>query len=55
MQTLMRYGMMGAVVYFGVNWVADNPAKVNHIRKQLNKSVEQGIERGTEILEEATK
>ena len=52
MQTLIRYSMMGAVLYFGVNWVADNPAKVNYIRKQLNKSVEAGFEKGGEFVED---
>ena len=55
MQTIMRYGIMGTLLYFGVNWIADNPAKVNYIRKQVNKTVDVGIEKGNHLLEEATK
>ena len=55
MRTMMRYGIMGAGLYFGVNWVADNPKKVNFIRNHFNKSVDAGIEKGSELLEEATK
>ena len=55
MRTIIRYGLTGAAIYFGVNWVADNPKKVNYMRNQLNKSVDAGLERGGEFLEDSTK
>ncbi len=55
MRTIMRYGITGAALYFGVNWIADNPKKFNHMRNQLNKSVDAGFEKGGELLEDATK
>ena len=55
MRTIMRYGLTGAIIYFGINWVADNPKKVNYMRNQLNKSVDAGIDKSADLLEEATK
>ena len=55
MKTFFRYGFTAFVFYATINWVADNPAKVNYIRKQVNKSVDAGLEQGNEIVEEATK
>ena len=55
MRTLLRYGISGFILYVSINWIADNPAKVNALRKQMNAAVDAGIETGSEAISEATK
>tara|TARA_B100000131_G_scaffold149815_1_gene145367 strand:- start:157 stop:288 length:132 start_codon:yes stop_codon:yes gene_type:complete len=39
MDKIFRYGFMSVVFYFGINWLADNPKKINSVRKQVNALV----------------
>ncbi len=42
MGKIMKFCFMGAVIYFGLNWAADNPLKVKILRKEMNKQVAEG-------------
>ena len=55
MRTIIRYGITGTALYLGINWIADNPKKFNYMRNQLNQSVDAGIEKGNEMIQEATR
>ena len=52
MGTLIKYMFIGTTLYMGINWVADNPAKFNHIRKQMNGMVATGIEEASNFIKE---
>ena len=52
---MIRYTIIGMCIYFGVNWVADNPLKVKYIRKQMNETVDAAIDKSSELMEGATK
>jgi len=39
-------------IYLGVNWIADNPAKVKSFRKQLNTAVEDGYDATAKFVKE---
>ena len=39
MITIFKYTLFFMSVYFSVNWMADNPAQVDHIRNNLNHAV----------------
>jgi len=41
---------MCAALYFGVNWIADNPKKFSQIREQMNKLVTTGFEKATDFM-----
>jgi hypothetical protein len=36
MKTIFKYIMIGTLIYFGINWVADNPKSVKNIRRRVN-------------------
>ena len=55
MRKFMRYGITGFVLYASINWIADNPAKINVLRKQMNAAVDAGIETGSESINEVKK
>ena len=42
MKSILKLVAVMVVVYFGLNWVADNPRKVRKARHHMNKSVKQG-------------
>jgi len=44
MKKAFTYIAVFASIYLGVNWIADNPAKVKTFRKQLNTAVEDGYD-----------
>jgi len=31
--------VVGCVLYFGINWIADNPRQVKKVRRQMNHHV----------------
>ena len=55
MSTIFRYGITGFILYISINWIADNPAKFNALRKQMNAAVDAGIDKGSETINEVTK
>ena len=54
MRTIIRYSITCAALYLGINWIADNPAKFNAFRKEVNSAVSTGIETGSEVIKEVT-
>jgi hypothetical protein len=40
MNNIFRYAIFAGVFYFGINWLADNPKRVNNIRNQVNSLVQ---------------
>ena len=55
MSTIIKYTVISVMFYVSVNWVADNPLKVNEARNQLNSAVDAGFEAGSELAREVTK
>jgi len=53
MSTIIKYIVISVMFYVSVNWVADNPLKVNEARNQLNTAVTAGYEAGSELVREA--
>jgi uncharacterized membrane-anchored protein len=39
MKKIINYVFIGAGIYFGINWIADNPGTINHTRTKMNKAV----------------
>ena len=54
MSTIIKYIVISVMFYVSVNWIADNPLKVNQARNQLNTAVSTGYEAGTEFMKEVT-
>jgi anaerobic C4-dicarboxylate transporter len=40
--SIFKYGLVAVVLYFGINWVADNPRLVNQARHHVNTCVKNG-------------
>ena len=55
MKNILRYGIYAAVIYFGINWIADNPKAVERIRRTVNKLTAHAIDyaerEGGELLD----
>jgi len=52
--TLIRCCLIAVVIYFGVNWAADNPLKVKMLRKEINQIVDQGFAEGRALYNDLT-
>ena len=50
MSTIIKYIVITVMFYVSVNWIADNPLKVNEARNQLNTAVSTGYEAGSELV-----
>ena len=50
MNTVIKYVFICVTLYFGANWIADNPKKFDQLRKQMNELVETGLEEATDFL-----
>jgi len=59
MNTIFKWIFTAVVIYFGVNWIADNPETMLGIRSKMNESVKEGAEwakdNAAEVMEEAAK
>ena len=44
MSSVFKWVGIVAIVYFGVNWIADNPKTMDDIRARMNTSVKEGAE-----------
>ena len=42
MKTIFNYLALAIVIYFGVNWVADNPKMMKAVRTKMNAAVSAG-------------
>ncbi len=52
MNTIFKYVILSVMLYVSINWVADNPLKVNEARRQLNTAVDAGFEAGSNFARE---
>ena len=59
MNTIFKWIFTAAVIYFGVNWIADNPETMASLRSKMNEAVKEGSEwakdNAAEAMDEATK
>ena len=39
MNNIFKYMMIAVLLYFGINWVADNPKSVKNARRMVNTGV----------------
>jgi len=44
MKTILNYLALAIVIYFGVNWIADNPKMMKALRAKMNDAVSTGAE-----------
>ncbi len=54
MNTIIKYIIISVMFYVSVNWVADNPAKVNEARHQLNTAIDAGFAAGSNFAHEVS-
>ena len=50
MRNIGRYFIIGCIVYFAINWLADNPQLINRIRHLVNSSVEEAGDIASEAI-----
>ncbi len=55
MNTVIRYGLIGAGIYFGINWLADNPRKVDSVRNGVNNLVASTVDASNNLIDEVQK
>ena len=59
MSTIFKWIFTAAVIYFGVNWIADNPETMASIRLKMNEAVKEGAEwakeNASKAMDEAVK
>ena len=55
MKKIFTYIIAFIGIYLGVNWIADNPAKVKSFRKQLNAAVEDGYNATAKAVKEVSR
>ena len=39
MKTIFKYMIVSTMLYFGINWIADNPKAMKNIRRMMNEGV----------------
>jgi len=49
MRNIGRYFIMGCILYFAINWVADHPRLINKFRQVINSSVDEAADLFTEF------
>ena len=52
MKTIFNYLIMAGVLYFSVNWIADNPKMMKVLRAKMNAAVSAGVEQLKEVASE---
>ena len=52
MNTIFKYAMIMVGVYFGINWIADNPQKVDSARHSFNQAVDGGTQAASDAVTE---
>jgi len=53
MTTIFKYTIGAALIYFGINWIADNPQSVTKIRNMMNQGVAASAEYASDGLKGA--
>ena len=52
MKSILKYCIVGAALYFGINWIADHPMYVKVFRKHMNQPVEDALSTIKEAINE---
>ena len=50
MRDIIRVFIGGCLLYFAINWVADNPRLVNKFRQLVNTSVDEAVDKSKKVL-----
>jgi len=53
MKEIFRIVIGVAILYFSINWIADNPQVMKVIRTKMNTAVTEGIEAAKEAAKDA--
>ena len=51
MKSIFTFITTALLLYFGINWIADNPKAMKHIRTIMNSGVAAGADKASEALE----
>jgi uncharacterized membrane-anchored protein len=54
MKDALKYVIIAAALYFGINWVADNPGKMKMLRKEMNSATQRGFRAAQKFADEVT-
>ena len=52
MNTIFKYGLLLMGAYFAINWMADNPGKIDLFRHNVNNVVAVSADAASEIANE---
>ena len=52
MNTIFRYALIFMGAYFAINWMADNPAKVDVFRTNVNNVVQSSSDMATKTIKD---
>tara|TARA_R110002020_G_scaffold256852_1_gene470517 strand:- start:1982 stop:2149 length:168 start_codon:yes stop_codon:yes gene_type:complete len=55
MKDALRYAVVIAALYFGVNWIADNPGKMKVLRREMNTATQKGFRAAQKFADEVSK
>jgi hypothetical protein len=50
MRNIIRVFIGGCLLYFTINWLADNPRLINKFRQLVNSSVDEVVDKSKKIL-----
>jgi hypothetical protein len=50
MRDIIRVLIGGCLLYFAINWVADNPRLINKFRQLVNSSVDEAVDKSKKVL-----
>ena len=51
MRNVVRYFMGACVLYFAINWMADNPQSIDAVRQFVNNGAAMIMEKGSQIVD----
>jgi hypothetical protein len=52
MKDALKYVVFATALYFGINWIADNPAKMKMLRKEMNSATKKGFRAAQKFVDE---
>ena len=50
MRSIIRYAMGACILYFAVNWLADNPQSIDAMRQFVNSVAATIMDKGSRII-----
>jgi len=51
MRNVVRYFMGACVLYFAINWLADNPQSIDAMRQFINSTAATIMDKGSQIVD----